>query len=392
MEIIRQINEYSEAKSAEMVTDIFDAIDMGDFTIDRVQLQQKCLHNGQQAGEKALEQIEPGLSDTAKLARIKPTIENAILQTMKSYTAVETAAKTILAYQKYGKTALTINAIDARILVAENNFATMGARVAHLVDTKAIQPVTRIFGGKSYQIVRVGKTLFARNIAAHGAKIGTAATGAFYVLNVALAAYSAKESLDLLQAEVQNFAQLLESEGKTSITDSMVSIIEHNKNQHARLLADDTVKVQDVLNETNTARKLLGARTVVIELLSQSKVVNIKTDRSVDKQWFETMGDWLARPTEWMCEQMLEDPDQYREHQALSRLSMLAVQGEKIIEDLMKRPSTEEVVLTILALEKAVALAKEIIRNVQSPTLEQLGVVTEALRKAQQVARAHNNA
>lgn len=367
--------------------DLVSGLDIGAFMINQEALSDHCITNGQEAGRQVLEQFTPGVDDAAGLTRsIHTAVERAMLGTLRRYVAIETAAQTILAIQKYGKAALSVDALNSRIILAEDHFVWFAGKVTELVKSGVIRPIIRQFGGQSFQVVRVGESMFVRRLAANSTRLALAGGAAFVILDTALAAYAMVEALQMYGQDVKSFAAMLTSEETISIPDAMGLIVEHNRNEQARQLTEDAVIIQNIIDEPDQSKKLLGARNLTAEIIAQIKTVPIKPGRKPDQEWYTTLGDWVSRPTEWMCEVMLDDPDKYFVHQQLSRLSIYVAKTPNIVSALQKLPQNEEVRLTISALQKASEIAQAVIRDIELPVNSQLSAATGQLRQARNEA------
>ncbi len=392
-----------QAVQAEM-TNIFAATDaiateLGlDFNKDEVQKQ--CALNGQRAGEELLEKITPDESTlAAMIPKIVPGIRIAMLNTLRMYVSVETFRKVLLALSGASGGALSVATAEQMVEHAERSFFTLGKRIAYAVEARAINPVIKRFGTQAFQVVRIGPRIFAREVivnsagvplvarmATLGSKSARVIGPAAQVAGAGLAFYDAYLAMVAYKGETVSLAQILESEGATGIADSMSSIVQHGENQYAANDAKDREILQTALNEQDTQKKLVKAHDVVAEIHGGIVAFNVSA-APANRGWVERAGNWAARPTEWMCEQLLGNPDEIRIQEQRSQLDTLATGADKILEQLKQLPSTEVISATIVALETAVNLAREVSRTGVTCERSKAAELSQKLADAQKIFR-----
>ena len=88
-----------------------------------------------------------------------------------------------------------------------------------------------------------------------------------------------------------------------------------------------------------------------------------------------------------MCEQLLGNPDEIRIQEQRSQLDTLATGADKILEQLKQLPSTEVISATIVALETAVNLAREVSRTGVTCERSKAAELSQKLADAQKIFR-----
>jgi len=368
----------------------------GAVTIDVRNLEQKCKENAEIAAKKAIQSVAPDLMDTLETkAHIISVVRNALMRTLRSFVSIDVAARTIVALRTGEKSILTVANIDTALKASEERFFSIGTRIAKAVDAGAIQPILRKYGNRIYQVVRVGQKIYVRAIPA--TKVATpvirrvampatkAAKGAFIALSVVgtgLAAYEAYSSMEYLHEEVQLFAKQLSSEGKDSITDSIASIVEHGRNQHAKIAAEDAAEVQLAVEQKNVAAKLIQARNIAVSIHAMINTYQIKPAPK-NKSFTQTMGDLAAQPTGWLAEKMWGDPNQLRTNERRSRILSKATNARKLLQQIQGLPQNNESQKTAEALAMAIQFGERIAKQGGKVNTSEL---LSKIRAAQQAA------
>lgn len=386
------------------VTDILAATDsiateLGlDFNKDEVR--QQCTLDGEKAGEELLEKITPDESTlAAMIPKIVPGIRIAILNTLRMYISVDAFRKVLLALSGASGGALSVATAEQMVAHAERSFFTLGKRIAYAVEARAINPVIRRFGTQAFQVVRIGPRIFAREViinsagvpivtrmATLGSKSARIIGPAAQVAGAGLAFYDAYLAMVTYKGEIVSLAQMLESEGETGIADSMSAIVQHGENQYAANDAKDRQILKGAIDEADTQKKLVKAHDVIAEIHGGVLAFNVPA-APANRTWTEQAGNWAARPTEWMCEQLLGNPDEIRIQEQRKQLDTLATGAEKIVDQLKQLPSTEVISATITAMQTAILLAREIAKTGLTCERSKADALSQQLSLAQKIFR-----